>query len=657
MDAPDLRGRVVIAGVGPEVDCGRFAIKRTAGGSVRVEADVYADGHESISCAVLHRKDDAAGWDETPMTPLGNDRWKAEFTVSAVGRYLYTIEGWIDRFQTWRRDMIKRVEARQTDLAVDLLAGAQLLEEGALRASGGDSADLLECAGYLRGSASDAEKAERALDPELEEIMGRNPDRALATRYDRELPVTVDRERARFSAWYEFFPRSCGGLRGCEARLDYAAAMGFDVVYLPPVHPIGKVNRKGRNNATAATPDDTGSPWAIGSEEGGHKSIHPQLGTVEDFDWFVRAAAERGLEVALDIAFQCAPDHPYVREHPEWFRKRPDGTIQYAENPPKKYQDIYPLEFETEDWRALWDELAGVVHFWIDRGIRIFRVDNPHTKAFPFWEKLIAEVKGKSPETIFLAEAFTRPKVMYRLAKLGFTQSYTYFTWRNTKAELTAYFTELTQSEVREYFRPNLWPNTPDILPEYLQYGGRPAFIARLILAATLGANYGIYGPAFELCENVARQAGSEEYLDSEKYQLREWRIDDPWSLRELITRVNRVRRDNPALQSDRSLHFHDIDNEQLICYSKSTPDLLDSVLVIVNLDPSHKHSGWVNLDLPALGLDPRYPYQVHDLLGDNRHLWTGPRNYVELDPQTIPAHVFRIRRRIRTERDFDYFL
>jgi starch synthase (maltosyl-transferring) len=346
-----------------------------------------------------------------------------------------------------------------------------------------------------------------------------------------------------------------------------------------------------------------------------------------------------------------------VREHPSWFRRRPDGTIQYAENPPKKYQDIYPLDFETDDWRALWQELTSVVRFWIGKGIRIFRVDNPHTKALPFWEELIAEVKRDYPETIFLAEAFTRPKVMYRLAKLGFTQSYTYFAWRNTKQELTAYFTELTRSEVREFFRPNLWPNTPDILPEYLQFGGRPAFIARLVLAATLGASYGIYGPAFELAENRALRPGSEEYLDSEKYQLRHWNIDDPWSLRELVARVNQARRENAALESDWSLRFHEIDNEKLICYSKTTPDLSNVILVVVNLDPSHTHSGWVNLDLAALGVDGVHPYQVHELLGDSRYLWTGPRNYVELNPQTAPAHVFRIRRKIRTERDFDYFL
>jgi starch synthase (maltosyl-transferring) len=656
MDALDRRKRVVISSVKPEVDCGRYAIKRTAGETVTVEADVYADGHDSISCVVLHRKEGSPRWEEIPMTPLGNDRWRAEFPVEEVGSYQYTIEGWIDRFQTWRRDMGKRIEAAQ-DVAIDLLAGAQLMEQAASRAEGADRVDLLAGVRFLRGDASAQAKAERAMGPDVDEAVRRHPDRRLATRYDKELAVTVDREKARFSAWYEFFPRSCGGFRECEARLEYAASMGFDVVYLPPVHPISHVNRKGRNNSVTAEPDDVGSPWAIGSLEGGHKAVHPLLGSLQDFDAFVRKAGERGLEVAMDVAFQCAPDHPYVREHPDWFRKRPDGTIQYAENPPKKYQDIYPIEFETADWRALWDELASVVRFWIDRGIRIFRVDNPHTKAFPFWEWLIAEVKRDFPETIFLAEAFTRPKVMYQLAKLGFTQSYTYFTWRNTKAELIAYFTELAKSDVREFFRPNLWPNTPDILPEYLQYGGRPAFIARLVLAATLGANYGIYGPAFELGENRAKQAGSEEYLDSEKYQVRDWRVDDAWSLSELIARVNRVRRENPALQSDWNLRFHDVDNEQLICYSKSTRDLSDTILVVVNLDPVHRHSGWVNLDLASLGLDDGYPYQVHDLLGDSRHLWTGPRNYVELDPQAVPAHLFRIRRKVRTERDFDYFL
>jgi starch synthase (maltosyl-transferring) len=653
------RRRVVICDVKPELDCGRYPIKRAVGEWVEVEADIYADGHDAVFGVLLYRKESRGDWQEAAMMPAGNDRWRARFRVEEIGRYRYTVEGWVDRLQTWLRDMRKKIEAEQ-DEAADFLAGARWMEEAAGRAAGVDRANLLEWASYLRSSASWALKRALVLRPEVADAALRHPDRSLATRYPKELAVVADRERARFGAWYEFFPRSCGGLRKCEAWLDYIAALGFDVVYLPPIHPIGKVNRKGKNNALACGPEDVGSPWAIGSDEGGHRSIDRQLGTLEDFDGFLRHADARGLEVAMDLAFQCAPDHPYVREHPEWFRKRPDGTIQYAENPPKKYQDIYPLDFETADWRALWNELAGVVRFWIGRGVRIFRVDNPHTKAFPFWEWLIAEIQRDYPETIFLAEAFTRPKVMYQLAKLGFTQSYTYFTWRNSKAELIEYFTELTQSEVREYFRPNLWPNTPDILPEYLQYGGQPAFAVRFVLAATLGANYGIYGPAFELGENRAKCAGSEEYLDSEKYQIRQWDISGSSGLKDLIRRVNHARRENPALQNDWSLCFHHVDNEQILCYSKSAPELSNFILAVVNLDPLHKHSGWVDLQLQPLGLDvcgAAPTFQVEDLLTGNRYFWNGPRNYVELDPQGIPAHLFRIRRKVRTERDFDYFL
>ncbi len=659
----ELRRRAIISGVQPEVDCGRFAIKRTTGESVVVEADVFADGHDAVACLLLFKKEGTAHWNETPMSALPNDRWRASFAVEELGRYVYTVEGWVDQFQTWRRDLVKRVRAAQ-DVRVDLLIGARLLEDAAGRASGTDREQLQAWARELGAESDPAARQALALDDGVAAIAERYPDRRLATRYEKELPVIADPPNARFSSWYEFFPRSCsseagrhGTLADAESRLEYAASMGFDTVYLPPIHPIGSGFRKGRNNVTAAGPDDVGSPWAIGSQQGGHKAIHPDLGTFDDFERFVAKATALGLRVAMDIAYQCSPDHPYVHEHPEWFRRRPDGTIQYAENPPKKYQDIYPIEFETEDWRALWDELTDVVRFWIGKGIRVFRVDNPHTKAFPFWERLITDVKADYPETVFLAEAFTRPKIMYRLAKLGFTQSYTYFTWRNTKQELTEYFTELTKSGVREYFRPNLWPNTPDILPEYLQFGGRPAFVARLVLAATLGASYGIYGPAFELAENRPRQPGGEEYLDSEKYELRHWNLEDPWSLRDLIASVNKARRENAALQSDWSLKFHEIDNEMMVCYSKATADGSSVMLVVVNLDPNHTHAGWVTLDLAALGLDEDHPYQVHELLGDSRYLWTGPRNYVELNPQSAPAHLFRIRRKVRTERDFDYFL
>jgi len=442
-----------------------------------------------------------------------------------------------------------------------------------------------------------------------------------------------------------------------EERLPYVAAMGFDVLYLPPIHPIGRTHRKGRNNSVVCGPDDVGSPWAIGSAEGGHKAVHPSLGTIGDFRRLVAKAKEQGLEVALDIAFQCSPDHPYVREHREWFRERPDGSVQYAENPPKKYEDIYPFDFGTDSWRDLWNELREVLRFWIETGVRIFRVDNPHTKPYAFWEWLIGEIKTEHPEVLFLSEAFTRPRVMYRLAKVGFTQSYTYFAWRNSRRELTEYFQELSQPPVCDFLRPNLWPHTPDILPEPLQYGSRPVFMARLVLAATLGASYGIYGPAFELCENRAIAPGREEYLDSEKYQIRRWEVDREDSLAEFIGRVNRILRENPALQSDDGLAFHPVDNEQLIAYSKATPDLSNIVLAVVNLDPHHTQSGWIELPLESLGLDPAVPFQGHDLLGGARYLWHGRRIYLELRPHETPAHIVRLRRKVRTERDFDYFL
>jgi starch synthase (maltosyl-transferring) len=660
---PDGRRRVVIEGITPEIDAGRFPVKRAMGERVAVEADVFADGHEAVACALLWRPVGVEQWSETEMEPLGNDRWSASFRVDQLGSYEYTVLGWVDRFRTWRDDLAKRIQAGQ-DVAVELLIGAGLVEAAARRAGGADRTDLRERARALKETGDDAARRAAALDVGLAALLRRYPDRALPTRYDRVLLVRVDRERARFGAWYELFPRSTaaepgrhGTLTDCEKRLDYVAAMGFDVVYLPPIHPIGSAFRKGRNNSLTPGPDDPGSPWAIGAAEGGHTAIHPALGGTEDLERLVRGARERGMEIALDLAFQCAPDHPYVQSHPGWFRHRPDGTIQYAENPPKKYQDIYPLDFESEDWAALWNELKTVVLHWVERGVRIFRVDNPHTKPFAFWEWLIAEVQGAHPDVIFLAEAFTRPKVMYRLAKLGFTQSYTYFAWRNTKEELVAYFSELTQTEVREFFRPNLWPNTPDILTEYLQFGGRPAFMIRFVLAATLGASYGIYGPAFELGEHTPRAPGSEEYLNSEKYEIRNWDLENAWSLRDFITRVNGIRRAEPALHCDRGLRFHATDNPMLLCYSKATADLSNVVLVAVNLDARHTQAGWVNLDLGALGIEEDQPYQVHDELGDGRYLWHGPRNYLELDPRTLPAHIFRLRRQVRSERDFDYYL
>ncbi len=493
--------------------------------------------------------------------------------------------------------------------------------------------------------------------------MNAYPDRSGAHTYERLLGVMVERERARYGAWYELFPRSCspepgrhGTFWDLEARLPYIAEMGFDVVYLPPIHPIGRAYRKGPNNTLTPGPNDPGSPWAIGGPEGGHKSVHPALGTLDDFDHMVAIARNLGLEIALDIAFQCSPDHPYVREHPAWFRHRPDGSIKYAENPPKKYQDIYPIDFESEDWPNLYAELRDVFLFWIDRGVNIFRVDNPHTKPFRFWEWVIREVWDRHPETIFLAEAFTRPKVMKQLAKLGYSQSYSYFTWRNDKWGLTEYFTEMTRTDAIEYMRPNLFANTPDILHEFLQYGGRAAFQSRLVLAATLGATYGIYGPTYELCIGQALRHGSEEYLDSEKYEVRHWNLDSPGNIRDYVARVNAIRRENPALHDNRSLRFYPTDNEQIICYVKSVPDWSNTILVVVNLDPHHKQSGWVRLPPSALGLalSEDHIYQVHELIGDARYLWHGDSNFVELDPHASPAQVFRVRRKIKTERDFD---
>jgi starch synthase (maltosyl-transferring) len=656
----DGRIRAVIEGVAPAVDGGRFAVKRVVGDSVEVEADCFADGHDLVACVLCYRREDEAHWHEAPMAALGNDRWRGAFVVDALGRYRYTVKAWVDPFLSWRHDFARRVDREDLNMAARV--GAELIEATAQRATDDDRAQLLRWAGRLRKESEPRALHALAKDEAMSAVAIRYPDRAGEATFAHELPLIVDRERARYGAWYEMFPRSCAGnpgthgtLRDCEQRLPYVAKMGFDVLYLPPIHPIGRERRKGRNNTLSTNPDDVGSPWAIGAAEGGHKALHPALGSLDDFRRLMSRASALGIDMALDVAFQCAPDHPYVHDHPPWFRWRPDGSVQYAENPPKRYQDIYPLNFESAQWSELWRELAGIFDFWIGEGVRIFRVDNPHTKAFPFWEWVIERIKREHPDVIFLAEAFTRPKVMYRLAKLGFTQSYTYFTWRNTKAELTDYFTEL--SRVSDFFRPNCWPNTPDILPEHLQFGGRAAFMARLVLAATLSANYGIYGPAFEHLEHAPREPGSEEYLDSEKYELRHWDLERADSLAPFIARVNAARRDNPALQRNDGLVFFPTDNDELICYAKVDADSDNAVLAVVNLDPHHVQSGWVTLDLAALGVDEDRAYQVHDTLTDARFLWSGPRNFVRLDPSGVPAHVFRVRRHVRTERDFDYYL
>jgi starch synthase (maltosyl-transferring) len=644
--------RVVIERVEPEVDGGRFAIKRTVGEEVRVRADIFADGHDSLGAMLLYRRAGASAWTEVPMRLVNNDRWEARFRVEDLGRYAYTIVAWVDTFGSWSADLQKRADAGQ-DISLDVLIGAEIVRAAADRARDSEAKMLADAAARLRDNARKDRDAALATarNSELALLVNINRDRTADAAYSQELAVVVDPEKARFSAWYEMFPRSCttdpkrhGTFRDCINRLPYIAGMGFDVLYLPPIHPIGRAERKGKNNSTTPQPDDTGSPWAIGAKEGGHKAIHPQLGALEDLKELERRAGEFGIDIALDIAFQTSPDHPYVKEHREWFRERPDGSVQYAENPPKKYQDIYPFNFDSERAPELWEELKSVVTYWIDQGIHVFRVDNPHTKPFAFWEWLIGEVKREHPETIFLSEAFTRPKVMYQLAKLGFTQSYTYFAWKNTSWEIAQYFTELHESGALEYFRPNLWPNTPDILNEYLQKSGRPGFVTRLILAATLSASYGIYGPAFELCEGRAVREGSEEYLDSEKYQIRLWDINNPNSLRDLITHVNRIRRASPALQQNTGLRFHKIDNERMIAYSRVSEDPSDTMLVVVNLDPHNRQSGFVSVELDAFHLGSEESFQVHDLLTDARYVWHGSRNYVELNPTVLPAHIFRVR-------------
>jgi starch synthase (maltosyl-transferring) len=704
MKPPHGRRRVVIEEVTPAIDGGRHAIHRISGDEVVVTATVFADGKDELAARVLYRHSIDARWRFAPMEARGNDLWDCRFRVDKIGAWRFTILGWVDHFASWAVDLRKRIavqgdgllseaggamspngtsglntsglnagsNAAPPEIPLALQTGAVLVNEAARRARGNDSKRLSEFARSFEALA----KENRATydDPcaaSLIELMARYPDLTNATRYDIELPIWVDRERARFSSWYELFPRSAspipgehGTFRDVERQLPEIAEMGFDILYMPPIHPIGRAFRKGPNNSVSAPPGAPGSPWAIGDravqlnaslgahaagDQGGHKSIHPQLGTFADFDHLVASARTKGIEVALDVAFQCSPDHPWVAQHPEWFVIRPDGSIQYAENPPKKYQDIYPLNFESSDWRGLWDELYSVFEFWVTRGVRVFRVDNPHTKSLTFWEWCLGELQSKYPDVIFLAEAFTRPQVMYALAKRGFTQSYTYFTWRNSKTELESYLEEITRPPVSEFFQPNFWPNTPDILHKTLQEGGRSAFMYRLILAATLAANYGIYGPAYELAENApasppAGKTESEEYRDSEKYEIRQRSRNAPESLVPLIANLNRIRRENRALQSNASLHFHSVDNPQLICYSKSTFDFSNTILTVVNLDSFNDQAGWTSLDLERIGCSPGESFVVEDLLSGAHYVWRD-RNYVALKPGIQPAHVFRVSR------------
>jgi starch synthase (maltosyl-transferring) len=680
MKPTEGRKRVVLESIKPQVECGRYAVRRFLGDRVTVSVAMFGDGHDHVAGRLLFRQKGERRWRSVPLVAEGNDLWSASFTADALGVWQYAIQGWIDHLGTWCADLSKRLEAQPerkddaagqgdsfgadpqnssqpvTDISLALRTGAALLLSAAGRATNADALTLQEAA---RALARMADKNAAGYDsslvsPEICDLANCYPDLTLASR-TQDLPLRVDRERARFSTWYELFPRSAatepghhGTFADVEVRLPVIAAMGFDVLYLPPISPIGEAFRKGPNNNVVAQPGDEGSPWAVGSREGGHTSIHRALGTMAEFEHLVAAAREHSLEIALDIAFQCSPDHPWVKEHPTWFTIRPDGSIQYAENPPKKYQDIYPLNFESPDWRDLWENLREVFAYWIRHGVRIFRVDNPHTKAVPFWEWCISEIHAEHPDVIFLAEAFTRPHVMYSLAKAGFTQSYTYFTWRTEKAEMQQYFEEITQPPISDFFTPNLWPNTPDILHASLQKGGRPAFMQRLILAATLGANYGIYGPAFELCENVPLREGSEEYRNSEKYEIRHWDLTAGHSIAPLVTRVNQIRRENPALQSDLSLRFHVVDNPQVLCYSKRVRNGRDdnTILVALNLDPHNEQAGWIDLDLKVLGIEHDESFDVEDLLTGTHYQWHDRSNYVALRPDVMPAHIFRVTHR-----------
>ncbi|MFH2137863.1 MAG: alpha-1,4-glucan--maltose-1-phosphate maltosyltransferase [Candidatus Omnitrophota bacterium] len=659
----DYLPRIMIEKVSPEIDSGAFPIKRTVGENVVVQANIFTDGHDEIICVLLYRLAKQTEWQEVYMRDLGNDRWAGSFAIEKEEAYCYSIRAAIDEFSTWRNGLEKNIKAQQ-DIAVDLKIGIKIIEQARKRIKEKSIVKLIDA--YLKkiNAAKDNNTLSSVLmNDKLLDLMQKNCDFKNGIAYNKELNVSVERKLALFSSWYEFFPRSWGAhpgehgsLKDAEKLIPEISRMGFNIIYLPPIHPIGKINRKGANNATECKDNEPGCPWAIGSAEGGHKAIHAQLGTLKSLKEFMAKAKKYNLEIALDLAYQCSPDHPYVKKHPQWFKWRPDGKVQYAENPPKKYEDVLPINFETEDTKALWEELKSIIIFWIKQGVLIFRVDNPHTKPFVFWDWIISEIKKDHPQTIFLSESFTRPNIMYRLAKAGFSQSYTYFTWRNTKQEFTEYMNELTQTEVAEYFRPNFWPNTPDILPGHLQYGGRPAFIMRAVLAATLSSNFGIYGPAFELCVSEA-VPNKEEYLNSEKYEIKQWDWHKQGHLKDILARLNKIRRENPALQLTRNIRFCEIDNDAILSYYKASADYSNIILVLVNLDPYHKQSGNLQIPLEELGLKKDRSYLAQDLLSGDKYIWQGAINYIELDPQRSPAHIIRIKRQMNREHDFDYFV
>lgn len=637
------QSRVIIENVQPKVDGGRYPAKRTVGERVEVTADVLGDGHDHIRAEVLYKRKTDTAWKTVDMKHVGNDAWQASFTVTEKITYLFTVRAWVDHLDTWYDGFKKKAEAG-IDVSIELMEGEMLLKKIT-----NPYADVVAAIERLNNRYVYAERVNSVLAPAFEKLVQRNPLREFETVYHPELEVNVEFPKAAFSTWYELFPRSASleaGKHGTFADvirlLPRISSMGFDVLYLPPIHPIGKLNRKGKNNNVRAEKDEPGSPWAIGSDEGGHKAIHPQLGTLEDYKKLIAEAKKLNIDIALDLAYQCAPDHPYVKEHPEWFKQRPDGSIQYAENPPKKYQDIYPFDFETEHWQELWNELLSVILYWIEQGVKIFRVDNPHTKPIPFWEWVIAETHKLHPDIIFLSEAFTRPKIMASLAKSGFTQSYTYFTWRVNKQELTQYMHELVYGPSRNYFRPNFWPNTPDILPYHLQHQGENIFIIRLALAATLSSNYGIYGPVYEFCDNVPIQ-GKEEYHDSEKYEIKnhDWKRTN--RMTDIITLINRARKNHPALQSTWNIHFCEVSDPNLIGYIKVTDDLTDMILTVVNLDPQNTHAGYLQLPKNLLKLADKINVKLTDFMTGEHYTWTQEWNFVELNPHKLPFHLFTV--------------
>ncbi|MBV9492351.1 MAG: alpha-1,4-glucan--maltose-1-phosphate maltosyltransferase [Verrucomicrobia bacterium] len=643
---------VVIENIQPTINGGRYPVKRVIGQPLTVSADILKEGHDVTAAVLKWRPQGQDHWFETPMSPGESDRWAASCLFTENRPYELTIEAWLDEFASWRAEYLKKAGAGLTALRTELEEGAVLAEHTAKRCPAAEDAETLRTFAARLRKADAQEGLAIANDETFVGLMSAWPDRTFSTEYLPYLKVTVDRLQAQYAAWYEFFPRSAEGkadsgskFRDCLPRVDDARTMGFDVIYFPPIHPIGFTNRKGRNNSVTCEPGEPGVPYAIGSQYGGHKAVEPELGSLDDFDWLVGEIHKRGMEVALDFAINCSPDHPYVKEHPEWFYHRPDGSIKYAENPPKKYEDVYPLNFYNPDWRNLWNEMRDVIRFWCEHKVRIFRVDNPHTKPISFWEWLIGEIQRDYPDAIFLSEAFTRPKMMKSLAKVGFTQSYTYFTWRNTKWELTEYLTELTQSDMRYYFRGNFFTNTPDILPYYLQTGGRPAFLIRAVLAATLSSVYGIYS-GFELCENVP-VPGREEYLSSEKYQFKQRDWNAPGNIKDYVTKLNQIRRDNRALHEYDNLRFHSFDNDQILFYSKATTGLDNIVLFFVTVDPYNPQSGFASVPVDLFGLGENETYQVHDLITGERFLWRGRRNFVMLNPHERPAHIFRLRRQV----------